>query len=530
MAVSTLAWMTTSPEVISHRIQPILLDIAELAPLEQVADRLAAAARELTNAPFAAIGVYGEHGELTRFITSGMSAGDVAAMPHAPRGDGLLGEVGRLSAPLRVDDIGQHPRTSGVPDGHPAMGPYLGVPVMRGDTTIGAFYVTRAPGGASFTAADEQGLLDLAPYASAAMSNAIVHERELRRAECAVEIVRASAELQAKDDERGCAEVLVEAVSRLFPGRHHAVVVLPAQGGGLDGPLVYPAGTELAAKVADAAEMLDRGSHWLEGVIEGEDVLACVTGVAQAAPMVAIACDCVRRPDEVDEMAVMQLADLGAIALSSVRRQAAARAIERYQARDEIARDLHDDLIQSIYSVGLGLQSTQHDRATLEATLDRAVEALGAVIRDLRAYIAQLERGIDGLSRTDLLVDRIVGQLEDDDRIRWTREVALDGTVLEPRRERQIYLIAREAISNVRRHSEARQASVVLRRSGDTLELEVRDDGRGFDRDDVPERSVGLRSMEERVADIGGSMIIESRPGAGTTLRATFPLEPEVAR
>jgi len=61
------------------------------------------------------------------------------------------------------------------------------------------------------------------------------------------------------------------------------------------------------------------------------------------------------------------------------------------------------------------------------------------------------------------------------------------------------------------------------------LELEVADDGRGFDRDQVPERSVGLRSMEERVADIGGSMIIESAPGRGTTLRATFPLDTEVS-
>jgi NarL family two-component system sensor histidine kinase LiaS len=61
------------------------------------------------------------------------------------------------------------------------------------------------------------------------------------------------------------------------------------------------------------------------------------------------------------------------------------------------------------------------------------------------------------------------------------------------------------------------------------LELEVADDGQGFDRDAVPERSVGLRSMEERVADIGGSMIIESAPGRGTTLRATFPLDTEVS-
>ena len=59
--------------------------------------------------------------------------------------------------------------------------------------------------------------------------------------------------------------------------------------------------------------------------------------------------------------------------------------------------------------------------------------------------------------------------------------------------------------------------------------MELADDGQGFDREQVPERSVGLRSMEERVADIGGSMIIESAIGRGTTVRATFPIESEVS-
>ena len=518
--------MNAAPEALVERLQPILLDIAELAPLEQVAERLATAASELTSAPYAAIGVYGQRNELTRFITHGMTAEAVERMAHAPRGKGLLGEVARQVAPVRVDRIDEHPATSGVPSHHPEMGPYLGVPVMRGHVVIGAFYVTRPPGADPFTAEDEARLLALSPYASVAMSNAMVHELELRRAACADEIVSASAELQAIEDERACALALGRSVERLFPSHQNAVLIWPEEGSDLDGPLVHPSDSMLADAIAEVAESLEPGLHWLEDVLPDHHVLGYVTA-GDEATLIALACDYEQRPAEVDQQALKQLADIGAIALSSVRRQAAARAVERYQIRDAIARDLHDDLIQSIYSVGLGLQMSRHDQAALETALDGAVDALSEVIRDLRAYIAQLERGVEGLTSAELLATRIAGQLRSDERIRWTEQIELGASSLGARRERQLYLIVREAISNVRRHSQADRASLTLRRQGPVLELEVSDDGRGFDRDRVPERSVGIRSMEERVADIGGSMIIESTPGEGTTLRATFPLDTE---
>ena len=523
--------MNVVSEAVARRIEPILLDLAELAPLEQVGERLAAAASELTEAPYAAIGVYGDRRKMTRFITYGMDEATVALMPHLPLGDGLLGEIARQPRPLRVDVIGDHAASSGVPSGHPEMGPYLGVPVMRGSMAIGAFYVTRPPGAEPFTAEDEQRLLALAPYASVAMSNAMVHELELRRAECASEIVRASAELQAIDDERACAATLSRSVQHLFPDHHHAVLIWPDGGVALDGALVEPSGSPLADALAEAADTLGPGEHWLDDLLLDQHVLAYVAG-AEGRTMVALACDYESRPEEVDRLALTQLGDIGSIALASVRRQAAAMALERYQTRDEIARDLHDDLIQSIYSVGLGLQISRGDASALEAALDRTEDALGEVIRDLRAYIAQLERGVEGFTSTEMLATRITGQLRNDDRTHWTERIELGGS-LGVRRERQLYLIAREAISNVRRHARAQHASLTLRRDGGVVELEVTDDGGGFDRDQVPARAVGLRSMEERVADIGGSMIIESAPGRGTKLRATFPLdtplEPEVS-
>jgi signal transduction histidine kinase len=78
-------------------------------------------------------------------------------------------------------------------------------------------------------------------------------------------------------------------------------------------------------------------------------------------------------------------------------------------------------------------------------------------------------------------------------------------------------------ISNVVRHADARSASLSLLNEGETLVIAIRDNGRGFDRSAVPDSAVGLRSIEQRVADLDGSALIESSPGDGTTITATLP-------
>ena len=93
------------------------------------------------------------------------------------------------------------------------------------------------------------------------MTNAIVHERELRRAECAAEIVRAAAELQAIDDERACATTLSRSIESLFPDHQHAVLIWPEDGAELDGPLIHPADDSLGTALAEVPQSLDPGQH-----------------------------------------------------------------------------------------------------------------------------------------------------------------------------------------------------------------------------------------------------------------------------
>ncbi|MDA1062315.1 MAG: ATP-binding protein [Chloroflexi bacterium] len=91
--------------------------------------------------------------------------------------------------------------------------------------------------------------------------------------------------------------------------------------------------------------------------------------------------------------------------------------------------------------------------------------------------------------------------------------------------DRDLYLLARELISNVERHAGADRASFSLQVEDSAMVLEVRDFGRGFERAAVRSGSVGLRSVEQRVADLGGSLLIESVPNQGTTVTASIPLQ-----
>jgi signal transduction histidine kinase len=93
--------------------------------------------------------------------------------------------------------------------------------------------------------------------------------------------------------------------------------------------------------------------------------------------------------------------------------------------------------------------------------------------------------------------------------------------VADPSRDGEVLRIAQEALQNVIKHAGAERISVRLRAQGSRLTLEVEDDGAGFepDRPALRSRRLGLTSMEERAQRVGGSLTIESTPGAGTRVR-----------
>ena len=213
--------------------------------------------------------------------------------------------------------------------------------------------------------------------------------------------------------------------------------------------------------------------------------------------------------------------------LEEERRDLLAEAeIER--ERNRIAADLHDGVMQAMYSVGLQLTSFLRRAASLSdeerERVSAAIEGLDRAISDVRKYVQDLHPAeFDGDLGSSLeeLVDTV--QATSGIEVSFTCDPELPELV--PAAAFELFLIAREALSNVQRHSGATSAAVSLEVHGDALDLRIRDDGAGFDTSLPPaEEHFGLRNMRRRADAVGARLTIESTPDTGTEVCVRVPL------
>jgi signal transduction histidine kinase len=148
-----------------------LLDVDEA--LQLIVERV----RALVGAEYAALGIVGTEDRIERFITSGMTSHERAAIGPLPRGRGLLGLIIREERSYRIPNIAAHADSSGFPANHPPMTSFLGVPVMSRGRSIGNFYLTNKTGGAEFTPKDQRVVEVFALHAAIAIENARLHQQ-----------------------------------------------------------------------------------------------------------------------------------------------------------------------------------------------------------------------------------------------------------------------------------------------------------------------------------------------------------------
>ena len=165
------------PDQIQALLDAVLSIESELE-LSEVLRRIAEAARTLTDATYAAIGVIDRAGTgLAEFVQVGLSGDQVAAIGHPPVGEGVLGLLILDPRPLRLSDLRAHPYSSGVPAGHPTMKSFLGVPLKIRDEVFGNVYLTDRKDGSDFSDEDEALVTALATAAGIAVHNARLHAR-----------------------------------------------------------------------------------------------------------------------------------------------------------------------------------------------------------------------------------------------------------------------------------------------------------------------------------------------------------------
>jgi two-component system sensor histidine kinase UhpB len=230
---------------------------------------------------------------------------------------------------------------------------------------------------------------------------------------------------------------------------------------------------------------------------------------------------------ETEEVARIELAFLRMMRrLEAERRRAGSAALHaQEEERARVARDLHDEVNQSLTGLLLRLEAA---REAAPPELEDELAETKALANQAMGELLSLARQLRPTALDDLgLVAAIEGQVEQLRRgeIEASLQVEGDFSDLGDDAQLVVYRVAQEALSNAARHSGAQQVEVRLRRTaGGGVALEVVDDGRGFAFDES-ERGLGIGGMRERALLIGAELTIESRPDKGTTVRLDVPGE-----
>jgi len=216
-----------------------------------------------------------------------------------------------------------------------------------------------------------------------------------------------------------------------------------------------------------------------------------------------------------DQRLVRDLADHAAVLIEHSRLYEARQELSVLEERNRLARELHDALTQSLF--GLRLRLEAGDTAGARSLLEEVFAELRSLILQLRPPALEQDGLVASLAKHLEVVGRTYGIA--------TRLDASSLGELGADAEQALFRIAQEAVTNAVRHADAARVVVHLERADDRVALAVTDDGRGFDPSHraISSRRLGLVSMRERAADLGGSLIIESEPGTGTTVRARMP-------
>jgi two-component system sensor histidine kinase UhpB len=199
------------------------------------------------------------------------------------------------------------------------------------------------------------------------------------------------------------------------------------------------------------------------------------------------------------------------------------------EERRHIARELHDEIGQMLTVVKINLESLREPArlASPTAGVDACVQNVDHAIQQVRALALDLRPAILDHLGLPAALRWFVGQIPEGGPRTHLAVEGCEGKTLPPEVKTAAFRFAQEAVTNVLRHAAAQNVWLSLAGENASLELIVRDDGRGFDLGTLrrsPSASFGLSSMEERVRLVGGQIEIRTSPGAGTEVRARFPM------
>ena len=250
---------------------------------------------------------------------------------------------------------------------------------------------------------------------------------------------------------------------------------------------------------------------WAEDVL-GAEAQAALFVTAGAALPAAFLVGLLRHAEEAERLAE----------LTASRARLAAVADEE---RRRIERDLHDGAQQHLLALLARVELARGDLAAGNPGVDGELAAIADDLRTVHRDLRELARGVHPAVLTDhglaeavrSAMERLPGPAS----LRVAPEV--EGIRFPPAVEGAAYFLVLEGLANALRHAEGGAVAVDLGRSGNSIAVTVRDSGAGFDATSADAAGSGLVGLRDRLAAVGGSLEIDSRPGSGTTLRGLLP-------
>ncbi|MEC3982229.1 sensor histidine kinase [Amycolatopsis sp. H20-H5] len=523
-----------------------VLAVSSGIELDATLRRIVAVAIELVGARYGALGVLGDDGMMTEFVHLGIDDDTRKLIGALPTGHGVLGVVIEEGNPLRLADISRHPASRGFPAHHPPMRTFLGVPIRARGEVFGRLYLAEKYDGKQFTADDEAAVAALAGAAGIAVDNARLYEEARSRQRWLEATSEITAQLLSGTD---TAEAL-----RLIAGRaveltnaDYALIALPVDpdavpsesttlevmmcagpgGDAMIGQRIPIGGSTMGAVYRDHVprSVPNLAFDLVDGLgVKLGPALAVLLRSGESTSGVLLA---LRKPgaaafDEQQLRIVSSFADQAAMALRQAERQTTDRELDLLADRDRIARDLHDDVIQRLFAIGLAMQGTyRHAKSPIVSKrLAEHIDQLHEVIQEIRTTIFDLHADTTGALGLRTRLQNAITEVTANATIRTTVRMSGPLDVVPDALAEHAECVLREAVSNAVRHAKAADLSVTVSLDDD-LVIDVTDNGVGLP--EIVARS-GLRNLEQRAAEAGGSCTITRPDTGGTRLAWTAPL------
>ena len=539
--------------------------------------RIVQAAADLVDAEYGALGVLGPQGTVSEFVHVGIDAETAARIGPLPSGRGILGLLIEHPAPIRIEDLMQHPSAAGFPDGHPVMQSFLGVPVRVRGEVFGNLYLTQKRDGRGFTVDDERTVMALAAAAAVAIENARLYENSRQRERWQNAITEIGNAVLS-GDETGEVLTLVARNARRLAGADFATIALPDAHGELrieitdafddtEAELELPRSRwsvhESHRTPEFIRELQSHARSWLGTAVSESSRVRAVfaSGSSMSDSNVPIAMS----PGEIQTFSHVALlpmrsgsrvlgvlsllwaggaqsaseatialaqtfAGQAAVTLTLAEARSEHERLAVFEDRDRIARDLHDLVIQRLFATGMLLQGATRIADVPEIALERierSVDELDETIREIRQTIFALHEPMDGPATG--LRGRILREVRQSSAVLGfdpaVRVIGAVDSSVSAECADNLIAVLREALMNAAKHAQATRVDVLMQVSDGTAVMTVTDDGVGIP-DTGPGRRSGVANLMSRALECGGTCELERvNAEGGTRLVWRVPLD-----